>query len=326
MLTLQGENELRLTCRDTQDGVVIVRCETADSAVRLPDTIGGRPVTGLGDYALSARPPVQDAGQTYPVRVTCGGLPPAAHDAMALTRVILPSGLREIGRYAFYNCRALEQAELPVCAREIGQGAFMNCLAFRTVRLTGLLEAPSGLEELLGQTAGEVEVVLNTPQGEGRLLFPAYHEELEALDAAHIFQRRIEGAGYTYRQCFAGGVLQLAQYDDALERLTRIHAWDDVCRVALLRLRWPLGLRPAARETYRQALAEHCAQALTLLLDARDPAGLAFLLSLPGVMQADAVAAACERARQTGQTEALALLLGRSHAAFGTARQKTYEL
>lgn len=325
-MTIPGENELLLTCRPRADGVEILRCETADPAVRLPDEIGGKPVTALGPYALSARPPVlHDTDGLFSVRVTWGGTPPV-HDARAIETVILPAGLRVIGRYAFYDCRALSAVTLPVTAREIAQGAFMNCLAFRTVRLTGPADAPSGLEELLGQTAGEVEIELDTPEGEGRLLFPAYHEELESLDAAHIFQRRIEGAGYAYRQCFTGGVLGFAQYDDTIERLTRLHAYGDACRVALLRLRWPLRLRPAARERYRALLADHCADALTVLLDGRDTAGLSFLLSLPDIIKSEAIDAACAKARETGQTEALALLLGRGRAALGAAGRKTYDL
>mgnify|MGYP003594499888 CR=1 FL=1 len=52
-----------------------------------------------------------------------------------------------------------------------------------------------------------------------RLLFPEYVEELEDLSPAHIFQRRIHGAGYSYRQCFDSGVLNFRQYDAALSEL-----------------------------------------------------------------------------------------------------------
>ena len=44
MYTVEGENELLLTCREIPDGVAILRCETRDDSVRLPDEIGGAPV------------------------------------------------------------------------------------------------------------------------------------------------------------------------------------------------------------------------------------------------------------------------------------------
>ena len=49
MYTVEGENELLLTCREIPDGVAILRCETRDDSVRLPDEIGGAPVVSLGN-------------------------------------------------------------------------------------------------------------------------------------------------------------------------------------------------------------------------------------------------------------------------------------
>ena len=48
MRTIEGENELLLTCAEAPDGVSILRCETRDDDVRLPDEIGGAPVVSLG--------------------------------------------------------------------------------------------------------------------------------------------------------------------------------------------------------------------------------------------------------------------------------------
>ena len=74
MRTIEGENELLLTCAETPDGAAILRCETRDDAVRLPDEIGGAPVVSLGAYALSERAPDLAGRETFPVRVTCGCL------------------------------------------------------------------------------------------------------------------------------------------------------------------------------------------------------------------------------------------------------------
>ena len=48
MRTIEGENELLLTCEQTPDGIAVLRCETRDDDVRLPDEIDGAPVVGVG--------------------------------------------------------------------------------------------------------------------------------------------------------------------------------------------------------------------------------------------------------------------------------------
>ena len=49
MRVIEGENELRLTCsRSASGGIALLRCETQDDIVRLPDEIDGVPVTAPG--------------------------------------------------------------------------------------------------------------------------------------------------------------------------------------------------------------------------------------------------------------------------------------
>ena len=57
MRCIDGENELILTCETQAEGVCILRCETRDPVVLLPDEIDGAPVTALGRYVLSGRAP-----------------------------------------------------------------------------------------------------------------------------------------------------------------------------------------------------------------------------------------------------------------------------
>ena len=73
MRCIDGENELILTCETQAEGVCILRCETRDPVVLLPDEIDGAPVTALGRYVLSGRAPDLSGRDTFSVRVTCGG-------------------------------------------------------------------------------------------------------------------------------------------------------------------------------------------------------------------------------------------------------------
>ena len=80
MRCIDGENELILTCETQAEGVCILRCETRDPVVLLPDEIDGAPVTALGRYVLSGRAPDLSGRDTFSVRVTCGG-PLPVHEA-----------------------------------------------------------------------------------------------------------------------------------------------------------------------------------------------------------------------------------------------------
>ena len=44
MRCMDGENEMLLTCREQANGVSILRCETRDPVVLLPDEVDGAPV------------------------------------------------------------------------------------------------------------------------------------------------------------------------------------------------------------------------------------------------------------------------------------------
>ncbi len=324
------ENEAVLLCTRQQDGVCILRCRTADPILRLPETVGGLPVVALGDYLCAAREPDVSQYDVFKVRLTTGEQVSSApvHDARAIERVVVPRSVQAIGSYAFYNCYNLQAVTVHAGLRSVGHGAFMNCTAFRQVELYAGERDKTCLSDLLGQTSGELLAILHLPQAEARLIFPPFNEELEDLGPAHIFQRRIEGAGYAYRQCIQNGVLSFLQYDGAFERLLRIQDYDTACRVALLRLRWPVGLSAQAREVYLTCLREHPTDAVRTLLDSRDVPGLSALLSF-GVLDRGGLSAACDLARQMGQTEALALLLAALDRAIGRAapcRQKTYDL
>lgn len=322
MCIIEGENDLLLTCAQVPDGVAILRCETRDDAVALPDEIDGAPVLQLGAYALSERAPDLAGREVFSVRITCGAQP--THDANAIRSVTLPAHLQSVGSYAFYNCRRLETITLPQTVTDFGGGALMNCRALRTVVLRAEPAAPTCLQKLLGEHAGELDVRFDSG-APARLLFPAYTEELEDLSPAHIFQRRIHGAGYGYRQCFDAGVLSFRQYDLALSELLERHEFAIAARVAARRLAVPYALSDTARDVYLDCLRAHGGALLRACAAAGESAAISFLLSL-GVLTAADVDAACNAAREKEQTAALSVLLAATGKTAAKGRAKTFDL
>lgn len=324
MHTIEGENDLLLTCTETPDGVSILRCETRDDNLRLPDEIGGAPVTVLGDYALSERAPDFSGRDTFRVRVTCGG-PEPVHDANAIRAVTLPKHLRSVGGHTFYNCRRLEQLELTASVRDFGGDTLMNCHALHRIRLHADPAGPTCLRKILGEHMGELDVVIEQGGTQARLLFPAYSEVLEPVTPAHIFQRRIHGAGYGYRECFEAGVFQPHQYDRALSGLLDRHDFSVAARIAVRRLAAPFGLSDAARTAYLDCLRTHGGELAYDCAATGESAALRFLLSL-GVLSAQDVAAACDTAREKEQTAALSVLLAATGKTAAKGRAKTFDL
>ena len=205
---------------------------------------------------------------------------------------------------------------------EFGGGALMNCMSLREVILHAAPSAPTCLPRLLGEYAGELDVRFDE---HARLLFPEYVEELEDLSPAHIFQRRIHGAGYSYRQCFDGGVLNFRQYDAALSELLERHDFSVAARVAVRRLAVPFALSDAAKADYLAVLRTHGGNLAQSCAKAGETAALTFLLSL-GVLSAADVDAACTSAREAEQTAALSVLLSAVGKTQSKGRAKSFEL
>lgn len=174
MRCIDGENELILTCETQAEGVCILRCETRDPVVLLPDEIDGAPVTALGRYVLSGRAPDLSGRDTFSVRVTCGG-PPPVHEADSIRAVTLPKQLKTVGSYAFYNCRSLEELTMTDSVSAFDGGSLMNCLSLHHIRL---LAPPSGatcLPKILGETASELGCALSARRHVHAAAVPGLH-------------------------------------------------------------------------------------------------------------------------------------------------------
>lgn len=112
------------------ENATIVRCNnfTAEEIV-VPDTLGGYPVTAIGDFAFSA---ASDVGQSW------------GNTTITYTynykKITLPEGIKTIGRYAFAENKNLQEVVLPDSLTDFNYCAFMNCKNLSTVNI------PDGVE------------------------------------------------------------------------------------------------------------------------------------------------------------------------------------
>jgi len=152
----------------------------------IPATLGGYPVTSIGDAAF------MDCGRlthvTIPQGVTsigkdaflrCGRLTgvtiPASVTTIGenaflnctnLTDVTLPNGVRSVGKYAFQNCANLTNLAIPASITLIGDGAFQGCRGLRDVAIPSSIKT-IGDNAFAGSGLAHVTIHKDVSMGSG---------------------------------------------------------------------------------------------------------------------------------------------------------------
>ena len=100
--------------------------------VEIPATLGGCPVTGIGDHAFYL---CQDmTGVAIPGTVTNIGAN-AFYYCINMKQADIPAGVKAIAEKAFYDCTRLETLRLPDGLETIGSWAFYGCEALESVTI-----------------------------------------------------------------------------------------------------------------------------------------------------------------------------------------------
>ncbi len=121
------------TYHKLSDGTVkITKYNGKAETLEVPGELGGKTVTGIGDYAFSDC--VRLRSVKLPDSVTSiGDL--AFLFCRYLTSVTLSEGLTKIGDSAFSNCGMLTSVTIPYGVTDIGDNAFYNCQALTSVTI-----------------------------------------------------------------------------------------------------------------------------------------------------------------------------------------------
>ena len=108
-----------LTYTTTDGEVTITDCDQAATGeIVIPNTIGGNPVSSIGNYAFE--------------------------DCTALTSMTIPDGVTSIEGSAFLNCNSLTNITIPDSVTSIGGGAFQNCSSLPSITI------PNGVTSIGG--------------------------------------------------------------------------------------------------------------------------------------------------------------------------------
>ena len=148
-------------------------------AITVPATLGGCPVTRIGDSAFSECRSI--TAVTVPASVKSIGQM-AFYHCEGLKSVTLSNGLTSLDQYAFYCCSSLKEITIPASVRHISYGALSDCGSLKTVTYLGpcpqgacMIDdvgiydySPEDLVSVVSATAGGWERVLAAGEWQGR--------------------------------------------------------------------------------------------------------------------------------------------------------------
>lgn len=334
---------MKVICDKVRDGVRILRCFSYDGQAEIPEQIGGLPVTELGAYICSETVRRQEPGETYlaeaaePGRQTgsgasdgeAAGLEPCAPELVTaealkdgtpalrgngLQSISLPSGLRKIGAYAFYNCENLERLELFSSLKDLGAGLFTGCRGIGQLDVHMVSGAKSCLKEVLAELRQTLRVNCLDQRGQtqARLLFPEYYEESIENTPARLLTQEMHGCGHRYRNAFSGTDFQYLTYDKLFPHIQVQEKPELVTELVLGRLMYPVQLSEERRKIYEEYAAGHGPEIFRVAAEKQDWEILKFT-ARAGWCGRNCLDGMLEEGNRKGNPEALGILMDIRH-------------
>lgn len=307
-------------------GAEILRVYADIPQVCVPEKIEGHKVISVGAYCfsdvnrvamlLNNDTKILNAVQSNGLREFCGSYAES---------IILPDSVEKVGNNAFYNCRKLEVIEVGTRLREVGSDIFMNCSNFSRLNIRGRADMPSGAKQLLSRINSNLEVYFyDGDRINVLLIYPEYTDSYDEIAPAHIFGRNITGEGFRARQCFAGDIPDLKQYDTIFDKASVEESVNTVYKMALGRLMYPFMLAGTSKDKYGKYLKKHQKEVMEMLTVKRELEALHFMC-INRYAEASGIDSATVKASLLGWSEGAASLLKWKHEFIADAKKSRYD-
>ncbi len=281
--------------KENPESVRILECVSLDTMAVIPEMIASYPVTELAPYAFSDRgsrmtdlrkseetfiwsdddtdDEDSDAGNSEGEEFE--DLPAITGDR--LEKICLPSSLKKVGAYAFYNCANLKEIEFYSTTLDWGAGVFAGCYAVDTLSVYVDESRRSCLKDVLSQLHQSLNVEYHG-EGEARLIFSDFYEEAVENTPARILVTNTHGCGKQYRNAFVNTQFQFQEYDSLFPYVKVQEEEEFVARLALSRVRFPYKLSDKYRNDYLDYLKIHSTAAACQAVKRHDPEELTWVM------------------------------------------------
>lgn len=308
---------------ELQQGIRIVGCKGLDPIVEIPEMIEGKKVVELGSYAFSASRRTLAKGVYWheeegfeeykeaELPDICGS---------SLEEIHLPSNLKKIGAYAFYNCGQLKRISCSSTIEDIGAGVFTGCNSIALLDIDIVEGQKSCLKEILTELKQTLWVRYRAKE-EALLLFPEFYEESVENTPARLLVNQTHGCGHRYRYCFQETQFQFRDYDSVFPYLKAVEPTELVVQMVTARLFYPCGLTAEYGKLYREYLEEYKLAAAKVLMEQQKIEELRWLMEEIHWTKEE-VEEAVEMASKGGYTQILSYFMDYSHKKFPPVKKK----
>lgn len=273
--------------QNIDQGIRILECRNLDSLSVVPEMIEDLPVTELAPYVFSAHEEfgaedhkdafwwTQEGGRLGKDENILREIP--VLNGNRLTELRLPSTLRKVGAYAFYNCENIKKIELYSTTLDWGAGVFTGCQGVSELVFHVDEEKKSCMKEVLAEFRQTLSVTY-LGKARARLFFSEFFEEAVENTPARILSTNMHGCGQNYRNAFLKTQFQFREYDSLFPQLVIMEPERLAARLALGRLRFPYQLAEVYKQAYEQYLAQHCVAAASQAVERKDMEDLIWLM------------------------------------------------
>ena len=276
----------------TNQGLKLTGSDDEPIHAVVPAYVDGEPVKVIGRYAFSAQP--------------------------KLKSVTLPATVNRIDAYAFYNSCNLEQLNLSAGVRYIDGGSFKRCNKLHTITMKG----QQHLNQLMADIYNEVTVEITLEDGSFfKILLPEYYYTYEEFVQPRLYNAVNYNSGTYYRNALLADRINFAIYDKAFIHSVLLDEPRTVILLALYRLHYPYQLEDAAREDYKNYLAQHREEAASFLLEKEDWDLLESFLALD-LYDAASLQELIRLASDRELAQAVSLMMDYKLKHFGQAKKK----
>ena len=326
-----------------RSGIRLLRCFGNSPVLNVPSNIDGKEITEIGAYCFSRSRPrfpekiyksifvdvknvttTEENGLFFNDSSFDFSVLGTELDGTFLEEVTLPDSITTLHNAAFYNCRKLKKLSVGTEISGIGSDEFMNDTHLEYLIIRGNDTDTTGLSLILERIAENITVSF-CPDGENNpasvLFFPEYYEWLDEISPAHIFSRSIHGEGFRMRKSFDNGVLDYRKYDSCLENALTVESPENLCKIALNRLRWSSCLDAVFKGKYEAVVKKYMNTAFSLAIRMDDFLLLQFICEhfSPNM---PALSAAMDECIEKDWSEGNAFLMEQKHKTFSA---KTFD-